>query len=215
MEIWVTAWTLCGTMPLCDTVGCCCHAQVRNQRNRFVALIASARQAATEMTDRLRLLSSEQEILAAEVATKAQLLDKVCCGGRGEHPFSLRTCWCCMVQGRVERPQKARMAPLRKILSNLLEQGPLWGRSAASSMLTVVKSCPAVTPLPLSPHTNKHICVHTGPQRPSPPHHAKPSWLHALSSLHVSCHTHAAKPCEFLEFDLPHQHRPAAPAPCL
>jgi hypothetical protein len=51
--------------------------QIRNQRNRFVALIATARQAATEMTDRLRLLSSEQEILTAEVATKAQLLDKV------------------------------------------------------------------------------------------------------------------------------------------
>jgi hypothetical protein len=29
------------------------------------------------MTDRMRLLSSEQEILTAEVATKAQLLDKV------------------------------------------------------------------------------------------------------------------------------------------
>jgi hypothetical protein len=54
-----------------------CCLQIRNQRNRFVALIATARQAATEMTDRMRLLSSEQEILTAEVATKAQLLDKV------------------------------------------------------------------------------------------------------------------------------------------
>lgn len=51
--------------------------QVRNQRNRFVALIATARQAAAEMTDRLQLLSSEQEILAAEVDGKANLLNKV------------------------------------------------------------------------------------------------------------------------------------------
>ena len=55
----------------------CMAAQVRNQRNRFVALIATARQAGTEMTDRLRLLSSEQEILTAEVASKAHLLEKV------------------------------------------------------------------------------------------------------------------------------------------
>jgi len=53
------------------------NSQGRNQRNRFVALIATARQAGAEMTDRLRLLSSEQEILTAEVASKAQLLDKV------------------------------------------------------------------------------------------------------------------------------------------
>lgn len=55
----------------------CLTLQVRNQRNRFVALIATARQAGAEMTDRLRLLSSEQDILTAEVASKAQLLDKV------------------------------------------------------------------------------------------------------------------------------------------
>lgn len=58
--------------------------QIRNQRNCFAALIATARQAAAEMTDRMRLLSSEQEILTAEVATKAQLLDKV-----GLHSTSL------------------------------------------------------------------------------------------------------------------------------
>jgi hypothetical protein len=85
----------CGiAFPLNLTMGCCgschtAHAQVRNQRNRFVALIASARQAATEMTDRLRLLSSEQDILAAEVATKAQLLDKVGGGHFSVPPASL------------------------------------------------------------------------------------------------------------------------------
>lgn len=53
-----------------------------------MALIATARQAATEMTDRLRLLSSEQEILTAEVATKAQLLDKVMAPGNAvAHPL--------------------------------------------------------------------------------------------------------------------------------
>jgi hypothetical protein len=56
--------------------GCCCR-QVRNQRNKFVALIAAAGQASVEMGDRLKLLASEQEILAANLAAKAKLLTKV------------------------------------------------------------------------------------------------------------------------------------------
>jgi hypothetical protein len=54
---------------------CCC--QVRNQRNKFVALIAAAGQASVEMGDRLKLLASEQDILAANLAAKAKLLTKV------------------------------------------------------------------------------------------------------------------------------------------
>jgi hypothetical protein len=50
---------------------------VRNQRNKFVALIAAASQASVEMGDRLKLLASEQEILAANLAAKAKLLTKV------------------------------------------------------------------------------------------------------------------------------------------
>jgi hypothetical protein len=50
---------------------------VRNQRNKFVALIAAAGQASVEMGDRLKLLASEQEILAANLAAKAKLLTKV------------------------------------------------------------------------------------------------------------------------------------------
>lgn len=51
--------------------------QVRNQSNRFVATIASARQAQAEVSDRLRLLASEREILSSEAAAKADLLAKV------------------------------------------------------------------------------------------------------------------------------------------
>eukprot|EP00775_Hariotina_reticulata_P013164 gene13164-13294_t len=49
---------------------------VRNQRNKFVALIAAAKQASVEMADRIKLLTSEQEILTVEVANKAKLLAK-------------------------------------------------------------------------------------------------------------------------------------------
>ncbi|WIA38855.1 hypothetical protein OEZ86_002132 [Tetradesmus obliquus] len=49
---------------------------VRNQRNKFVALIAAAGQASVEMGDRLKLLASEQDILAANLAAKAKLLAK-------------------------------------------------------------------------------------------------------------------------------------------
>lgn len=85
-----------------------CHSavQIRNQRNRFVALIATARQAATEMTDRLRLLSSEQEILTAEVATKAQLLDKVMQSDRPcGHPHEpILTHWLVMMMRACPHP---------------------------------------------------------------------------------------------------------------
>jgi hypothetical protein len=53
------------------------NLQVRNQRNKFVALIAAAKQASVEMADRIKLLTSEQEILTLEVANKAKLLAKV------------------------------------------------------------------------------------------------------------------------------------------
>lgn len=56
----------------------CLPSQVRNQRNKFVALIAAAGEAAVEMADRLKLLASEQDILTGEVAAKAKLLTKVC-----------------------------------------------------------------------------------------------------------------------------------------
>eukprot|EP00879_Flechtneria_rotunda_P024575 GHRR01026062.1.p1 GENE.GHRR01026062.1~~GHRR01026062.1.p1 ORF type:complete len:403 (+),score=167.21 GHRR01026062.1:1268-2476(+) len=49
---------------------------VRNQRNKFVSLIAAAKQASVEMADRLKLLASEQDILTGEVAAKAKLLVK-------------------------------------------------------------------------------------------------------------------------------------------
>jgi hypothetical protein len=85
---------------------------VRNQRNRFVATIASARQAAAEMSNRLRLLASEQEVLTADVATKTALLDKVCACGHG------RGRWCVTCQPAAvlpvalhraaERTQRAR-----------------------------------------------------------------------------------------------------------
>jgi len=51
--------------------------QVRNQRNKFVALIAAANQASVEMSDRIKLLTSEQEILTLEAQAKAKLLAKV------------------------------------------------------------------------------------------------------------------------------------------
>lgn len=59
----------------CGMLAC---LQVRNQRNKFVALIAAAGQAAVEMADRLKVLASEQEILTANAAAKAKLLQKVC-----------------------------------------------------------------------------------------------------------------------------------------
>lgn len=50
---------------------------VRNQRNKFVTLIGSAKQAAAEMEDRLKLLSSELSILKGEAAEKQKVVSKV------------------------------------------------------------------------------------------------------------------------------------------
>ncbi len=53
------------------------ESQVRNQRNKFVTLIASAGQAAAEMGDRLRLLGSESDVLAQDAADKTAALSRV------------------------------------------------------------------------------------------------------------------------------------------
>jgi hypothetical protein len=74
-------------LPACR---CCCCRQVRNQRNKFVALIAAAGQASVEMGDRLKLLASEQEILATNLAAKAKLLTKV--HGQQQLVIMMRMC---------------------------------------------------------------------------------------------------------------------------
>lgn len=51
--------------------------QVRNQRNKFVALIAASGQARTEMADRLRLVASEADILARDAGERAKLVARV------------------------------------------------------------------------------------------------------------------------------------------
>jgi hypothetical protein len=57
------------------------RAQVRNQRNKFAALIAAAGQARAEAADRLRLLAAEGGVLSGQAASKAGLLAKARGGG--------------------------------------------------------------------------------------------------------------------------------------
>jgi hypothetical protein len=55
----------------------CVADLVRNQRNKFVTLIGAARQAAAEMNDRLKLVSSELGVLQQEAAGKGKVLGQV------------------------------------------------------------------------------------------------------------------------------------------
>ena len=55
---------------------------MRNQRNRFMALISAAGQAQREMAERLRLRAAEHGVLQGEAADKARVLAKVR-GARG------------------------------------------------------------------------------------------------------------------------------------
>ena len=49
---------------------------VRNQRNKFVALIQASSQSIAEMKEKLKILSNEAEILRVEAVSKDRLLSK-------------------------------------------------------------------------------------------------------------------------------------------
>jgi hypothetical protein len=87
-------------------LGCCFRSslvprpKVRNQRNRFVALIAAAGQAREEMGDRQRMLAAEADVLQREASGKAAHVSKVRKGYTRAH-LVLRelaaggVCWLC------------------------------------------------------------------------------------------------------------------------